>query len=310
MTLFEAERIFDVVTDALQRTDHRHIPVSALHGYDIYDICTALKLRIANEFLLLAHRDDFEEQFANGLSLYDSGPMLIAMRVVPDDQVDVIGAIGVFNPIDPATLTFGDPRWAAEETASSFGEYCKRIGQDNPLYWQRIYTRLDLEYTAASPRGNRPFIPDDVYEKRVPSDPSGVVTSYLAAASVAALLSAILTGLFAGLTIVVSESTSWILSLANVSLRPSWGIMMAVLSPLFVKMVASISPSQKEGLNQLDSFDMWHATIVMSFSFAALAYFLKALSIFKSEYAFLLLWILFTFCYSEMLPLGRQKTGD
>jgi hypothetical protein len=40
------------------------------------------------------------------------------------------------------------------ETPESFGNYCKHIGVNDPIYWQKIYTRLDLEYTSTSPRGN------------------------------------------------------------------------------------------------------------------------------------------------------------
>ena len=63
MTMAEAESILDIVSVALRDISHRHHPVSALRGHDIYQICTALKLRIANELLLLAGRNDFEKQF-------------------------------------------------------------------------------------------------------------------------------------------------------------------------------------------------------------------------------------------------------
>jgi hypothetical protein len=155
MTISEAEKILDIVNTALEDTSHRHYPVSSLKGYDIYQIYTALKLRIANELLHLAHRVDFDEQFADRLKLHAGLPWLI-MRFVPDDQVDSITAVGVFNPIDPSTMTFKDDRLSYEETGSSFGDYCKSVGSKDPIYWQKIYTRLGLEYTSRSPKGNYP----------------------------------------------------------------------------------------------------------------------------------------------------------
>ena len=156
MTISEAERIIDIVSTALHETNGPHYPVSALKGYDVYQICTALKLRVANEFLLLTGREDFEEQFAEGLRLYDGIPWTIMRSFVPDNQVESLLAKPVFNPIDGSNMTFKDQRLASEETPSSFGDYCKYVGSEDPTYWKKIYTRLGLEYTPRSPRGNDP----------------------------------------------------------------------------------------------------------------------------------------------------------
>jgi hypothetical protein len=160
MTMAEAESIINILYAELQDTSHPHHPVSALKGYDIYQICTAFKLRIANEFLLLVGRDDFEKQFADGLKHYDAGPGIVILSFVPDHQVDSPFADLVFNPIDPSTMKFKDKRLASEETGSSFGEYCKSVGPKDPIYWQKIYTRLGLEYTSRSPKGNYPVKPE------------------------------------------------------------------------------------------------------------------------------------------------------
>jgi hypothetical protein len=306
MTLLEAERIFNSVIDALQDTSHRHVPLSALRGHDIYDICTALKLRVANEYLLLVGRDDFEKLFADGLKLYDSGPSLVAMRVVPDDQVDIVGAIGVYNPIDPATMTFQDKRFAAEETASSLGAFCKNIGQDDPLYWQKVYTRLGLEYTSASPRGNYPFIANARSSSQEPSNGSSArITSYLATALISALFSAILTGALVGTAALLSEGINWTLHSVNISERIKWGTAIALLSPLFVKMVLSISSTPKSR-SQRDALTNWLAAINISFALAAFAFLLRAFDFFRSEYSGLLGGTLFVLCYSEMFTAFRQ----
>ena len=57
MTILEAKKILDIVSVALQESayeqGHKHRPISALRGYDLQQICTALKLHIANEYLRL-----------------------------------------------------------------------------------------------------------------------------------------------------------------------------------------------------------------------------------------------------------------
>ena len=146
MTILEAENILDIVSEALQGTRHRHHPISALKGYDIFQVCIALRLRIANEFLHLAGKDDFEKEFTDGLTFYSSIPWQVMRSFVPDNQVESIAAVCVFTISDLAPL----------EAEESFGDYCKNIGSKDPLYWQKIYTRLGLEYSASSPRCNDP----------------------------------------------------------------------------------------------------------------------------------------------------------
>jgi hypothetical protein len=158
MTVHEAERILDIVSAALQDETHppgRH-PVSPLQGYDIFDIMTALKLRIANEFLLLSGRPDFEAQFAEGLKLYDSIPWQIMSTFVADDQLGQIGAKLVMSAVDPATIKL-DKRFAEIETGSSFGDFCRSVGAGEPNYWQYVYERAGIDYTSDSPSGNRPI---------------------------------------------------------------------------------------------------------------------------------------------------------
>lgn len=145
MTVAEADAILEIVCTALQDTSHRRRPVSALQGHDLHDIRVALKLRIANERLELAHRTDFEERFADGLRVYGSIPWQIMMSFVPDDQVDNIGAQGAFNSIDAATMTFKDARLAGAETESSFGEYCKSLAPYDPRYWEKVFARIGLD---------------------------------------------------------------------------------------------------------------------------------------------------------------------
>jgi len=170
MTMQEAEHILDVAIAALQEESPPPFhPISSLRGYDVFQIDMALKLWVANEFLILSERDDFEKQFAEGIQLYDPIPLHIVTLFVADDEIAKLRKLepGTHEfkqlaaeisptPLDSSTMTFKDDKLASLETVSSFGDYCKSIGPRDPIYWQKIYTRIGLEYTSQSPRGNKP----------------------------------------------------------------------------------------------------------------------------------------------------------
>ena len=61
MTIAEAGRVYDIVSEALQDTSYPRHAVSTLKGYDIIQIDIALKLTLANEFLLLSKTRGREE---------------------------------------------------------------------------------------------------------------------------------------------------------------------------------------------------------------------------------------------------------
>ena len=138
MTISEAEHILDILWSALESSD-----CSRLKAYDLLQIDTALKLRIAEEYLFSRSKDTFEEQFASGLKLYGGMPFKLGLL------------FSEFDPIDPSTMGFKDERVAALETASSFGDYCKSIRPEDPDFWRKIYTRIGLDYDVGmtSPSG-------------------------------------------------------------------------------------------------------------------------------------------------------------
>lgn len=159
MTIAEAEHVLDLLSAALQ--DPRHPPgqhpVSSLGGHDLFDVVNALKLRIANEYLQLSHRSDFEQQFAEGLKLYDGIPWQVMSSFVADEHLGRTGAPLAMSAVDPATMRL-DKRFEHIETASSFGDFCKTLGSTEPRYWERVYQRIGLKHTSASPRGNEPVL--------------------------------------------------------------------------------------------------------------------------------------------------------
>ena len=113
-------------------------------------ICIAFNLLVANDFLLYADRDVFdekvgEEKFTEGLAWYESGPLhVVGPHFVADDQADVA-------LLPKPAFEFDAPQFLSQETASSFAKYCRSVGAMTPHYWQKIYTRLGLEYTSTSP---------------------------------------------------------------------------------------------------------------------------------------------------------------
>jgi hypothetical protein len=178
MTILEAEKILDIVSVALRPENpnkcyHSLCPVSSLRGYDIYQIYTALLLRLANEYLLLSVKDDFEERFASGVDLYRSIIPHIFTRFIDDNKINELkelelssgrsAAITLEMEITPnyddlMEWLSTDERLASLAEFSSLAEYCKSLGSNDPIYWQKIYTRLGLEYTYTSPKWNLPVL--------------------------------------------------------------------------------------------------------------------------------------------------------
>jgi len=152
MALSEAQGIADIVFAALQDTNHRHHPVSLLRGYDIFQIDKAFKLLLANEFLLFAGREDFEQRWRQSVEFWSPGLSHIT-RFVYDDQADADSPKRVWDFFDPSFLTL--------ENMASFARFCESVGASDPLYWQKVYTRIGARYTAYCPQGNSAVFPGD-----------------------------------------------------------------------------------------------------------------------------------------------------
>jgi hypothetical protein len=166
MTISEAQQIVGIMTAALQDTNNYPPRVyrdtysseveyqracaarqrtleACFQGYDVHQILTAVNLQIAVEFRYFWMTDAGEcidaarqKKFEEGVNLYGGA----------------VAAV-VFNFFDLLEdLPDGD-------TPSSFRDYCKYIGSKDPLYWQKIYTRLGMPYTRGCPQGNIPLAP-------------------------------------------------------------------------------------------------------------------------------------------------------
>jgi len=179
MTIPEANQIVDLLHGLFSegRPVYGKYPVSLLQGWDLFQIDSAQKLHIANSFLLLAELNDSEERFTAILEHFDPAMLIIAPAFVEDQKLDELRQLAKTLPedshefrrckrsIEPCfydnlTLTFKDKQVADSETPSSFGDFCRSVGASDPIYWQKIYTRIGLEYTSISPRGNAPVFED------------------------------------------------------------------------------------------------------------------------------------------------------
>jgi hypothetical protein len=170
LTIEKAEYIIDVVSRALQNTDYpRFHPLSLLKGIDVLQIVAALKLRLANEFLVLSESDDFEKRFSEGVRLYSGIPLHIVTDFIPD--LKMAGFQGLEpgsmefkkyvikvmpRVFDSQTNRFIDERLNDLETIASFGEFCRYLGPDHPDFWREVYERIEIEYTSDCPQGNLP----------------------------------------------------------------------------------------------------------------------------------------------------------
>jgi len=167
MSINEAESIIDLISSALQDNRYGHLlPISLLGNYNIYDIDTALKLRVAREFLAAFNGSISLEEFENLVeNVYGSALLNIYPRLVSDNKLDELSALQpgtreYFRKEMEIELNahnengFKDDKFSSLETIASFSAFCKEISGDDPLYWQKVYTRLGLRYTEKSPQAN------------------------------------------------------------------------------------------------------------------------------------------------------------
>lgn len=169
LTPEHGERILDIVSEALQREDYPYHPRSSLKGYDAFQVDAALKLRIANDYLLLSLVGREAELVARA-EQWGSIPHHVLTQFVDDAELNKLNTLSedsseygqLLVSLIPDAVDengFTDPRFASLELLDSFAKYCMYVGAKDPLYWQKVYTRIDLPYGKGCPRGNEPLRP-------------------------------------------------------------------------------------------------------------------------------------------------------
>ncbi len=163
-----AETILDIMGEALQQDDGLpYHPRSSLKGYDVFQVDTALKLRTANDLLLLTTMGR-EAELDDRVKQVESVALHVYTLFVDDAERNKLLTVprgsreytSLNMKMSPAPSAIKDPKLGKLELLSSFAKYCRHVGAKDPLYWQKIYTRLDLPYSKACPRGNDPVWPE------------------------------------------------------------------------------------------------------------------------------------------------------
>jgi len=162
-----AEPILDIVSEALQQDAYYgtpYHPLSSLNGHDVFQVDTALKLRTANDLLLLASQGR-EAELDDRAKQVETIPQHVATQFVEDSELNKLCSVPRKSPeymrlqmeIMPDALCGAmDSKLGQLELLSSFATYCQYVSAKDPLYWQKVYSRLDIPYCKACPRGNDP----------------------------------------------------------------------------------------------------------------------------------------------------------
>lgn len=158
MNLDKAEEIVKEFSKALEGKKTT-LPVrrkSDLQGFTASEIDTACKLMIARnyEFTGTPEGDAIFEKAVGyfGYSIYS-----YFLLFVDDREFDELGKMDRSSTDYKKQLSTSATKGANEnnpeyqkflqlESMESFGNFCRNVGREDPLYWQKIYTHLGLRY--------------------------------------------------------------------------------------------------------------------------------------------------------------------
>lgn len=158
MTLDKAEVIAKILTDVLSvKSPIIHYRMSVLKGFSFNEITTALKLRLAREFWLCKNDSLSLMEFQRRVDSYSEVALFMPSHFVSDSTIDAFYKLCNDSNDFNSAMDWLHDEWLKEknqaykdlddkEDIASFANYCKSVGAKNPLYWQKIYTRLSLEY--------------------------------------------------------------------------------------------------------------------------------------------------------------------
>lgn len=167
MTLDRAEQIFQTVVAATTPQPRPIVrPLSDLGVCSFDEITIAMKLRLACEYQHCASDPSAAADFPKRVETYDVFSLGLRSAFVPDAK---FAKLAQFRPgseeakmeaicLASSCRDKSDPEyqnWLNQETIPSFANFCRHTGADDPLYWQKVYSHLGLQYGPSSPRGNR-----------------------------------------------------------------------------------------------------------------------------------------------------------
>ncbi len=175
ITIKNSYEIIDVIGEPeFDNSARKNHHVFANIGYSEFVVSQAIKLGLANEFLLISSRinekSKAEKLFSGSFRHHESDYLFNLEDFMSYDEMDHLFDLKfessefrqALNKIrcELAEFKEKDDSFFNEiffESITSFGYYCISIGVSDPNYWENIYDRIGLNYTSNCPNGNEPF---------------------------------------------------------------------------------------------------------------------------------------------------------
>lgn len=162
MNLDKAVEIVSVFGKALE-AKNTTLPVrrkSDLKGFTLSEIDTAHKLVIARNFELTGtpEGDARFEKVVGSFAFSIHGFFTLFVDDKEFNELEKIDRYSTEYKKRISTLTSKGSKednpefqkFLQLESMESFGNFCRHVGRDDPLYWQKIYTHLGLRYDSDS----------------------------------------------------------------------------------------------------------------------------------------------------------------
>lgn len=102
-----------------------------MKGYSNAQIFAATKLDIAKLFLVFSN--------VNRMEMYQKAVDHYSMCFL---YIELMFEEQEYEPVH-----------VSDESIASFAGYCRSLGTQDSLYWQKIYTRIGLDYYSSIPKG-------------------------------------------------------------------------------------------------------------------------------------------------------------
>ena len=167
MTLDKSEELVNMYSRLLGREPMpMAYRMSELGGYTVTEMGIAIQLQAAFEYQAYGHKPSSSTKFEERLHTYRSGARLL-MKFLPNSEFDKLAHLSNQDRDDALCMLTSDLMFGEAEPLGefkgididSFLDYCRQIGANDSLYWQKIYTHLGLPYEPNSPCG-RPKLVD------------------------------------------------------------------------------------------------------------------------------------------------------
>jgi hypothetical protein len=158
MNLDKAAEIVNVFGKALEgkNTTSKLRRKSDLKGFTLSEIDTAHKLILARNFQFTGTPEG-DAIFEKTVGSFGYSIGIYFLLFVDDKEFDELEKMDRSSNDYKKQLSTSATKGANEnnpeyqkflqlESIESFGNFCRHVGRDDPLYWQKIYTHLGLRY--------------------------------------------------------------------------------------------------------------------------------------------------------------------